>query len=146
MKGPVRLPGLNSRMVFELDRGRSRELLLAVGLSAVMLMPLLVYVWQNVEWFRSGYRIEELKVRRERLAETNRRLRLEKVSLEDLTRVERVAAAQLGLKEPPGGTVVLVDRGRLAPVPTPPSASIASGTTLKPGPGHTPEAPGHDRH
>ena len=110
----------------ELDRGRSREMLLAVLLSAVVLLPLLVYVWQNVEWFRSGYRIEELKTRRDRLAEAARHLRLERSSLQDLTRVERVAVEEMGLREPPGGTVVLVDRERVLPArPVSPSAPPA---------------------
>lgn len=121
-----RLPGLNARLVMEMDRGRARELLLALALSAVMLLPLLIYVWQNVEWFRSGYRLEELKARRDVLAETERQLRLEKASLEDLTRVERVASGEMGLREPPGGTVVLVDRGRLTPVRRPAPPAVAS--------------------
>jgi len=136
-----RLPGLNARLVMELDRGRARELLLALALSAVMLVPLLIYVWQNVEWFRSGYRLEELKARQERLAETERQLRLEKASLEDLTRVENVATEEMGLREPPGGTVVLVDRGRLSPARRPAPAAVASQRAGLPA--STPQEPRH---
>lgn len=137
-----RLPGLNARLVMEMDRGRARELLLALALAAVMLMPLLIYVWQNVEWFRSGYQLEELKARQDRLAETGRQLRLEKASLEDLTRVERVATEEMGLREPPGGTVVLVDRGRLAPPRRPAAAAVASQRAGLPA--VTPQEPRHD--
>jgi len=136
--GAARLPGLNTRLVMELDRGRSREMLLAVLLSGVVLLPLLVYVWQNVEWFRSGYRIEELKSRRDRLAEAARHLRLERSSLQDLSRVERVAVEDMGLREPPGGTVVLVDRERLPAGPATPAAPSAVAQ-------HRPDASGTSR-
>lgn len=134
--GASRLPGMNARLVMELDRGRSREMLLAVFLSAVLLLPLLIYVWQNVEWFRSGYRLEELKSRRDRLAESGRQLGLEKASLEDLRRVEALAVDAIGLREPPAGTVLLVDRDRVRPARPAPPTAIASKR-----PGATPAAP-----
>lgn len=105
---PSSLPGLNRRLTLELDRGRVRELLIVVGLAGAMLLPLLAYVWQNIEWIESGYAIESLKTRREKLIEANHKLRLERASLESLERVQRLATDQLGLAEPPGGTVVLV--------------------------------------
>lgn len=100
--------GLNRRLTMELDRGRLRELVLVVGLAAAMLLPLLAYVWQNVEWIESGYALERLKTRKDRLIEANNQLRLERSSLESLARVQRLADERLGLAEPPGGTVVLV--------------------------------------
>ncbi|HET6371918.1 MAG TPA: cell division protein FtsL, partial [Candidatus Polarisedimenticolia bacterium] len=81
----------------------------------LMLMPLLLYVWQNTEWIRAGYRVEKLKTQRIRLEEINHKLRLEKASLESLARVEAVAVRQLDLAQPPAGTVVLVDTGRTQP-------------------------------
>lgn len=105
---PQTLPGLNRRLTLELDRGRVRELLIVVGLAGVMLLPLLAYVWQNVEWIESGYAIERLKNRRERLMEANHQLRLERSTLTSLGRVQRLADERLGLAEPPGGTVVLI--------------------------------------
>lgn len=119
----LKLPWLNERLVLEPDRGRMRELLLALALSGVMLLPLLFYVRQSSEWLRAGYRIEKLKNQRDRLTELNHELRLEKASLENLTRVEKVAADQLGLAQPPGGTVVLVDTRHL-------SLLLASATSL----------------
>jgi cell division protein FtsL len=126
-RSQVKLPWLNHRLVLEPDRGRMRELLLAVSMSGVMLVPLLLYVRQSSEWLRAGYRIEELKNQRERLIETHRRLRLEKASLESLARVEQVAVLQLGLAQPPAGTVVLVDTSRIRRVRPATSERIASG-------------------
>ena len=111
----LKLPWLNERLVLEPDRGRMRELLLALALSGVMLVPLLFYVRQSSECLRAGYRIEKLKNQRDHLTELNHELRLEKASLENLTRVELVAGDQLGLAQPPGGTVVLVDTRHLSP-------------------------------
>ena len=112
MRNQVLLPGLNRRLVMEQDRGRVRELLLVMGLSGLMLVPLLLYVWQNVEWIRTGYRVEKLEAQREQLTELNHKLRLEKASLETLARVEHEASARLGLAQPPPGAVVMVDAAR----------------------------------
>jgi cell division protein FtsL len=127
-----RLPGLNHRLILELDRGRVREMLLAVALSAMLLLPLLLYVWQSSEWLRNGYRIEQLKNRRDHMVEVNHQLRLEKASLENLARVEQLAGDQLGLSEPPGGTVVLVDMNRLRPVRQTSPGRVASNRTITP--------------
>jgi len=125
-----RLPGLNRRLALELDRGRVREMLLAVLLSGLMLLPLLLYVWQSSEWIRSGYQIERLKSQRDHLVEVNQQLRLEKASLENLVRIEQVATDQLGLSEPPNGTVVLVDLNHLEPARQPLSGRVASTRTI----------------
>jgi len=117
MKTHGRLPALNGRLVMELDRGRVRELLTVVALSALMLLPLLVYVWLNTEWIQSGYRLEQLKNERDLLVEAQHQLRLERASLQNLTRIEEVATGRLGLAQPPGGTVLLVDTRRLKPAP-----------------------------
>ena len=108
MKNQVRLPGLNRRLVMERDHGRVRELLLAMGLSGLMLIPLLLYVWQNVEWIRIGYRVERLQKQHDHLVELNHKLILERAYLESLARVERVATEELGLAMPPAGTVVMM--------------------------------------
>jgi len=132
MKSHARLPGLNRRLVLELDHGRVRELLTVVVLSALMLLPLLVYVWLNTEWVQSGYRLERLKNERDLLVEAQHQLRLEKASLRNLARVEKVAAGQLGLAQPPGGTVVLVDTKRLKPASSPAPGRLARAGTAGP--------------
>lgn len=124
----VRLPGLNHRLVMELDRGHVREMLLVMGLAALMLLPVLLYVWQSSNWIRSGYQIEKLKNQRDRLAEIHHQLQLEKASLESLARIEHVALDQLGLAEPPGGTVVLIETAR----PAPRSGNVAAAGPLSP--------------
>ncbi len=125
MKSHGSLPALNGRLVMELDRGRVRELLMVVALSALMLLPLLVYVWLNTEWIQSGYRLEQLKNERDHLVEAQHQLRLERASLQNLTRIEAVATGQLGLAQPPVGTVLLVDTKHLKPAPAPAHGRLA---------------------
>ncbi len=122
-------PTLNRRLVRQVDRIRARDLMLAVLLSTVVLLPVLAYVWQNVEWIQIGYRIEKLKGRHDRLVETQQRLRLEKATLESLARIEQVSRTQLGLSAPPDGMVVLMDRGSLATPDEGSTARIAAAGT-----------------
>jgi cell division protein FtsL len=119
------IPSLNRRLVRESERVRVRELLLVVLLSVTILLPVLAYVWQNVEWIQIGYRIEKLKSQRDRLVETRHRLELETASLESLARIERVSVEQLGLTPPPDDRVVLMDRKELEPEPATASSRIA---------------------
>jgi cell division protein FtsL len=119
------IPSLNRRLVRESERVRLRELLLVVLLSVTILLPVLAYVWQNVEWIQIGYRIEKLKSQRDRLVEARHRLELETASLESLVRIERVSVDQLGLTPPPDDMVVLMDRKRLEPDPATASSRIA---------------------
>ena len=73
---------------------------------------------------------------RERLIEQNRKLRLEKASLENLRRVEPIALRDLGLRTPPPETLVVVEQ----PAPARDGALLAGGRALTPAPG-APEAP-----
>jgi cell division protein FtsL len=102
-------PIRNRHLVRELDRGRVRELLLVVALVATLLLPLLAYVWNHMEYIRVGYEIERLKKDRTEQAELRERLRIEKSSLESLPRVEREAKGTLGLVPAAGAEVRVVD-------------------------------------
>jgi cell division protein FtsL len=65
---------------------------------------------------------EQLARERERLLEENRKLRLEKATLESLRRVEAIATRELGLVTPPPERVVVVEQ----PAPPPPPSQLAS--------------------
>jgi cell division protein FtsL len=101
-------PVRNRLLVRELDRRRLHELLLIVLLVGVLLLPLLTYVWYHMEWIRVGYEMEKLKQERGLQVELGARLRIEKASLESLSRVEREARDTLGLV-PAGEAVVRMD-------------------------------------
>ena len=62
---------------------------------------------------------------RERLIEENRKLRLERSTLESLRRVETIAARDLGLVTPPPEQVVVVEK----PAPRPVDGQLARART-----------------
>lgn len=90
-------PIRNRHLVREVDRGRVRELLVVVMLAGCLLAPLLVYVWNHMEWIRVGYELERLEKERLAQAELGSRLRIELASLASLDRVEAQAVRRLGL-------------------------------------------------
>ena len=99
---------LNQCLVKERDQARARELQRVVWICAAMLVPVLFYVWQQVEYIRYGYRVEQLRSEKSRLVEWNRQLKLERATLLNLRRVEKVAAGQLGLVPPSSENTVKI--------------------------------------
>jgi len=102
-------PIRNRHLVRELDRGRVKELLLVTALVSTLLLPLLAYVWNHMEYIRVGYEIERLKKERVGEVELRERLRIERSSLESLTRVEHEAKSALGMVPGAGAEVPLAD-------------------------------------
>lgn len=91
---------LNQRLVKDRDQARARELRRVAWICAGLLVPVLFYLWQQVEFIRYGYRVESLRAEKARLTEWNRQLRLERATLQDLKRIEHLAALRLGLVPP----------------------------------------------
>jgi cell division protein FtsL len=97
---------LNQRLVKERDRARARDLKRVVLVCAALLIPILFYVWQQVEFIRTGYQIEQLRGEKSRLTEWNRQMKLERATLLNLKRVEALSRTRLGLIPPdPENTV-----------------------------------------
>jgi cell division protein FtsL len=92
---------LNARLVRERDRARARELRLFVLCGAAILVPLLLYVWQRVDFIRVSYRVEEMKKTRQALRETREQLTVERSFLVAPDRIEKEARLRLGMSEPP---------------------------------------------
>ncbi len=113
----------NSQVVREMDPRMSRDIWLLLLLVAAMVGGLVLYAWPNLELREAARVKEQMSRERERLQEENRKLRLEKATLENLRRVESIATRELGLKPPPPESVLVVER----PVPAPPAARLARG-------------------
>ena len=97
---------LNQRLVKERDDARARDLKRVVWVCAALLVPILFYVWQQVEYIRTGYQIEQLRGERNRLVEWNRQMKLERATLVNLKRIEALSRSRLGLIPPdPENTV-----------------------------------------
>ena len=82
----------NSQVVRERDPRASRDLVwLLLLLVAVLVGGLVLYAWPHLQMRQTGIATEQMQRERERLVEENRKLRLEKASLENLARVEAIA-------------------------------------------------------
>jgi cell division protein FtsL len=92
----------NSRMVKVTDPKRRREMILFGITLSVFFLFVMVYLWQHFSAIEYGYRIEQLKVQRDTIVESNRALSLEAASLKDLARIERLAL-QMGMRRPVDG-------------------------------------------
>ncbi len=80
----------------------------------VMLMFVFItYVWQRVMIVEVGYNIERLRKEKAELSRRNAELLTEVASLSSLKRIEKIAAADLGMKRPENGSLIVVREIRL---------------------------------
>jgi hypothetical protein len=98
----------NTHIVRERDRQRFRELLAVLSLGIPVGIFLLVFTWQNLEVIRLGREATRLSTSREKLANSNKHLRLEIERLTALSTVEQKAEA-LGFTPTDASRIVIVD-------------------------------------
>ena len=113
----------NSQVVREVDPRMSRDIWLLLLLVAALVGGLVLYAWPNLELREAARVKEQMSRERERLQEENRKLRLEKATLESLRRVESIATRELGLRPPPPEALLVIER----PAPVPSTARLARG-------------------
>lgn len=108
---PVMIPKSidNSQVVREVDPRSSRDLFWLLALVAVLVGGLTLYAWPHFQLRQTSYATEQMAREKERLIEENRKLRLEKATLENLRRVETIAVRDLGLATPSPDRVVVVE-------------------------------------
>lgn len=121
--GVVRLgkPVGNSRVVRQVDPRSRREIWWLILLVAVIAGAAGLYAWPALEIRRSGLAAVELDREKERLLEENRKLNLEKSTLQNLNRIETIATRELGLEAPPAEKSIVVE----VPPPLPPGNLMA---------------------
>jgi cell division protein FtsL len=119
----------NSKVVREVDPRSSRDLWWLVAVVATLVFGLVLYAWPHLQVRQVDGERVRMSREREQLVEANRKLRLEKASLENLKRVEQIAVRDLGLRPPPAESLVVVER--VAPLPE--SARMATGPAAAPG-------------
>jgi cell division protein FtsL len=100
----------NSQVIRERDPHAHRRLGTVLLVVALLVGGLVLYAWPHFESLQTGMAAEQLQREKERLREENRKLQLERATLEDLARVETIAARRLGLEKPKPGQVVVVER------------------------------------
>ncbi|HET6899305.1 MAG TPA: cell division protein FtsL, partial [Vicinamibacteria bacterium] len=81
----------NSQVVREVDPRASRDLAWLLVLVMTLVGGLVLYAWPHLQIRETSRAQDRMSRQRERLLEENRKLRLEKASLENLRRVETIA-------------------------------------------------------
>ena len=90
----------NEQLVRELDRKRHRELFWVAFLGVVLTLSVMVYAWPHFELIRLGYRMEELRERRDDLVQLKHHLELQRATESDPARIESIAKNELGMVYP----------------------------------------------
>lgn len=121
---------INARLVREKDRERARELKRFLIYGAVVVVPLLAYVWQRIDFIRLSYRVEALRKEKTGLEDMNRKLTVERSHLLAPDRIESMARRRLGLIDPAPQDVrrVLLVGGRVDTVAGRAPAGATPGT------------------
>ena len=119
----------NSQVVREVDPRSSRDLWWLVAVVATLVLGLVLYAWPHLQVRQVDGERVRMSREREQLVEVNRKLRLEKASLENLKRVEQIAVRDLGLRPPSPESLIVVERAD----PLPDGARMATGQAPAPG-------------
>jgi cell division protein FtsL len=100
----------------DVDVEQRRQYLLVTCLSAVFILGLLFYGWQQYRWIQLGYQIEAAKQKRDDIFEHQKRLVLERDSQARDERIDLIARKELGMvMAAPGQIVTLRSNGPLSP-------------------------------
>ena len=105
----------NSRIVRQVDRRARGEVWLVIVLLTLLAGALGLYAWPALEIRRSEQESVLLYREKERMLEQKRKLQLERAALENLHRVETIAARDLGLQPPSADQSVVVEVPKQAP-------------------------------
>jgi len=99
----------NEQLVRELDRKRHRELFWVAFLGVVLTLAVIVYAWPHFELIRLGYRMEELRERRDQLVQWKHHLELQRATECDPARIESIARNELGMVYPGPEQMVVIE-------------------------------------
>jgi len=102
----------NSRLVRSTDPVREREIRIFTVAVVLLFAMVLGYVGQHVSSIQYGYRIEDLRAKREQASEMNRTLKLEEATLKESGRIDALARG-MGMALPSVGQVQRMEAGAL---------------------------------
>jgi cell division protein FtsL len=118
----------NVAVVREHDHRGTRWIFCLVGGIVIAAIPFVFYLVRQIDYVHVRYQTEDLRAQYDRLLEAERRLQMERTSLESLPRVESRATREMGLVRPLPDRVVVMREIRAggapvrAPVGVPPVA------------------------
>jgi cell division protein FtsL len=102
----------NEQLVRQLDRKRHRELFMVALTGLALTVAVIAYAWPHFEMIRLGYRMEELRDRREELTELKHHLELQLATEKEPSRIETIARDQIGMVYPDADHVLVLSPTR----------------------------------
>jgi cell division protein FtsB len=100
---------LNSQIVREKDQKKMYELLFFFIILILISVPVLLYLWNRIEYVRYQYEITDLKQRKQILIRNEKYLETEKAMLESPRMIEEQARKDPSLKSQDGeGHLIIV--------------------------------------
>lgn len=105
----------NRRVVRTRDDRMSKDFLWISGVVLILISLFVAYGWPRAALRDTGSSAGRLQREKEKLMEENRELRLQRATLQDLKRVQKVATDSLGLRTPLASDVIVVERPQTPP-------------------------------
>ncbi len=105
-----RKPIDNSRLRRDVDWAKRRECYRFLALGGVVFLFFLLVCWEHFECVRYGYEIQQLRSQQAAMQNWDNRLRMERASLANPQRIDRLAQTELGLIPPQPGQIVPVGK------------------------------------
>lgn len=100
----------NNPIVREVDEARHRQLWNSVGVTALLVLMVLLWAAPQFQLVRHGYRLEELERQRAVEEDTARHLRLEIETLRSPKRIDALATERLHLIAPSRDEAIVIER------------------------------------
>ena len=117
------------------DVEQRREYALLTLLAVMFVLGLLFYGWQQYRWLQAGYELENAQKQRAELEEYGKQLLVERNTLANPERVDRIARSRLGMTIPaPGQSVTFAVDAPFtipAPIDSQPQALTASNKEVR---------------
>ena len=90
----------NSRLLRQVEPVRLRGLYRTAGLSGIVAVFFMMYIYQHFRCIDLSFQLEDLKVKQTQSGSLNSELQLEIEALRDPRRIDVIARRQLGLTQP----------------------------------------------
>jgi cell division protein FtsL len=87
---------------------RYRQVFLMLGLTAALIVLVLVHVWLRLQVVHTGYVLSTTSKLQSRLEQENRELKIELATLTSPERLDSLARQRLGLRAPEKGQVIVL--------------------------------------
>jgi|KBSMisStandDraft_5_1062788.scaffolds.fasta_scaffold87156_1 cell division protein FtsL len=114
----------NVNVYRDVDVAQRRQYFLLTFLSAMFVLGLLLYGWQQYRWLRLGYDIEKLKEKKEELLDYQHQLLVERNLWGNAQYIDNTARNSLGMVAAAPGQIVSLSVDDVNS--TPPSTDVAA--------------------